>query len=145
MLHFQSVQVKIRGGNVRTLVNRGCPQGGVLSPLLWIMVVDGLLRRLYNAHYQAQGYADDVVLLQKGKFISMLCDRMQGALNCVENWCRDKGLSVNADKTTMVFFMNNRKIGGFYNPRLFGTELRMTDQVKYLGGTLQVTAPTEDS
>jgi hypothetical protein len=33
----------------------------------------------------------------------------------------------------MVFFTNNRKIGGFYNPRLFSTELRMTDQVKYLG------------
>jgi hypothetical protein len=33
----------------------------------------------------------------------------------------------------MVLFTNNRKIGGFYNPRLFGTELRMTDQVKYLG------------
>jgi hypothetical protein len=25
----------------------------------------------------------------------------------------------------MVLFTNNRKIGGFYNPRLFGTELRM--------------------
>jgi hypothetical protein len=41
-------------------------------------------------------------------------------------------MSVNADKTTMVLFTNNRKIGGFYNLRLFGTELRMTDQVKYL-------------
>jgi hypothetical protein len=38
-----------------------------------------------------------------------------------------------ADKTTIVLFTKNRKIGGFYNPRLFGTELRMTDQVKYLG------------
>jgi hypothetical protein len=54
-------------------------------------------------------------------------------LNCVENWCREIGLSVNADKTKMVLFTNNRKIGGFYNPRLFGTELRMTDQVKCLG------------
>jgi hypothetical protein len=33
----------------------------------------------------------------------------------------------------MVLFTNNRKIGGFYNPRLYGTELRKTDQVKYLG------------
>jgi hypothetical protein len=97
------------------------------------MVVDGLLRRLHNAHYQAQGYVDDVVLLQKCKFVSTLCDRMQGALNCVENSCREKGLSVNADKTTMVLFTNNRIIGDFYNPRLFGTELRMTDQVKHLG------------
>jgi hypothetical protein len=32
----------------------------------------------------------------------------------------------------MVPFTNNRK-RAFNNPRLFGTELRMTDQVKYLG------------
>jgi hypothetical protein len=41
-----------------------------VPPLLWNMVMDGLLRRLYNAHYQALGYTDDVVLLQKGKFVS---------------------------------------------------------------------------
>jgi retron-type reverse transcriptase len=81
------------------LVNRGCPDGGVLSPLLWNMVVDGLLRRLHNAHYQAQ--------------------------DCVENWSREIGLSVYTDKTTMVLFTNNRMIGGFYSPRLFGTVLRM--------------------
>jgi hypothetical protein len=89
------------------------------------MMVDGLLRRLFNAHHQAQGYADDVVLLQN--------DRMQSALNCVEHWCREIGLFVNADKTTMVLFTNNRKIGGSYKPRFFGTELRVTDQGKYLG------------
>jgi hypothetical protein len=93
--------------------------------------VNGQLCRLHNAHYQAQGYVDDVVLLPKSKFVSTLCDCMQGALNCVENWCI--GQSVNADKTTMVLFTNNKGIEGFYNPRLFGSELRMTDQVKYLG------------
>jgi hypothetical protein len=86
MFCCQSVLVEIKGSSVRVLVNRGCPQGAELSPLLWNLVVDCLLRRLCNAHYQAQGY-DDVVLLQ-GKFVSTLCDRMQGALNCVENWCR---------------------------------------------------------
>jgi hypothetical protein len=38
------------------------------------------------------------------------------------------GLSVNAEKKTIVLFTNNKEIG-----RLFCTELRMTDQVKYLG------------
>jgi hypothetical protein len=50
-------------------------------------VVDSLLCKLFIAHDQAQGYDDDVVLLQKGKFVGQLCDRMQDALNCVENWC----------------------------------------------------------
>jgi hypothetical protein len=84
------------------------------------MVVDCLLRRLYNAHYQAQGNAEDVVLLQKGKLVRTLCDCIQTAhahaLNCVENWFREIALSVKVDETTMVLFTNNRKIGGFYNP-----------------------------
>jgi hypothetical protein len=67
MLRCRSDRVEIRQNCARVLVNRGWPHGGVLSPLLWNMVEDGLLRRLHNAHYQAQGYADDVVLLQKGK------------------------------------------------------------------------------
>jgi hypothetical protein len=33
----------------------------------------------------------------------------------------------------VLLFTNNRKIGGFYNPRAFGTKLRMTNEVKYLG------------
>jgi hypothetical protein len=33
----------------------------------------------------------------------------------------------------MVLFTNNSKIGDSYNPRLFGTELKMTDKVRYLG------------
>jgi hypothetical protein len=35
MLRCRSVRVEIRGSSVRVLVNRGYPQGGVLSPLLW--------------------------------------------------------------------------------------------------------------
>jgi hypothetical protein len=90
------------------LVNRGCPHGGVLSSLLWNMMLDGLLRRLYNAHYQAQNYADDVVLLQKGKFVSTLCDRMQGLLNCVENWCREIGLFDRDERVNISQWTINR-------------------------------------
>lgn len=44
-------------------------QGGVLSPLLWSTVVDGLLVRLVKKKsYQVIGYADDVVVLVRGKF-----------------------------------------------------------------------------
>jgi hypothetical protein len=76
MLRCRSVRVKIKGSSVWVLVNRGRPQRGVLSLLLWNMVVNGLLRKLHNAHYQPQSYADDVVLLQKSKYVSTLCDRM---------------------------------------------------------------------
>jgi len=57
------------GGFSRSIaVFRGCPQGGVLSPLLWCLVVDGLLARLNEGGVYAQGYADDICLLAVGKF-----------------------------------------------------------------------------
>jgi hypothetical protein len=39
-------------------VARGCPQGGVLSPLLWCLVVDELITELNGGGIYAQGYAD---------------------------------------------------------------------------------------
>jgi hypothetical protein len=49
-------------------VSKGCPQGGVLSPLLRCLVVDELLARLKEGGVYAQGYADDICLLAIGKF-----------------------------------------------------------------------------
>jgi hypothetical protein len=56
MLRCRSVLVEIRRSSVRMLVNRRCPEGGVLSPLLRNMVVDCVLRRLHNAHYQGDQF-----------------------------------------------------------------------------------------
>ena len=44
-------------------VSRGCLQGGVLSPLLWCLVVDDLLARLCGGGLYAQGYADDICIV----------------------------------------------------------------------------------
>jgi hypothetical protein len=48
---------------------------------------------------------------------------MQKALNCVQNWCGEIGLNVNADKTSMVLFTKRRNLEGFFAPKLFDTEL----------------------
>jgi hypothetical protein len=53
---------------VRVAITRGCPQGGVLSPLLWFLVVDDLLARLSGSGIFIQGYTDDICLLAVGKF-----------------------------------------------------------------------------
>ena len=40
----------------------------MLSPLLWSLVVDDLLERLTSNGIRCQGYADDIVILARGKF-----------------------------------------------------------------------------
>jgi Reverse transcriptase (RNA-dependent DNA polymerase) len=70
MLSHRIVSAEIRGIHSKRVVRKGCPQGGVLSPFLWNMVVDQLLRRLNEAHLWAQSFADDVVILMIGQFLN---------------------------------------------------------------------------
>jgi hypothetical protein len=49
-----------------------------------------------------------------GKFFSTICYLMQKALDCLQNWCGEIGLNVNADKTFMVFFTKERNFEGFF-------------------------------
>ena len=45
--------------SLRFAISRWCPQGGVLSPLLWRLVVNDLIARLSGSGVFIQGYADD--------------------------------------------------------------------------------------
>ena len=85
-------------------VNRGCPQGGNLSPLLWCIVIDGLLKELELAGLYSQGYADDLVILIKSKFNSTVSELLQRALRIVEHWCINQGLKVNPYKAKVLVF-----------------------------------------
>jgi hypothetical protein len=76
------------------------------------MVADSLLNWLGNCNCFVQGFADDVVILISGKFVSTICD-----LNCIQNWCGEIGLNVNADKTSMVLITKKRKLEGFFRPK----------------------------
>ena len=45
----------LNGSTMRDAVSRGCPQGGVFSPLLWCLVVDYLIVRLNRGSIYTQG------------------------------------------------------------------------------------------
>jgi Reverse transcriptase (RNA-dependent DNA polymerase) len=41
----------------------GCTQGGVLSPLLWSLVIDKNLIDFNSQGYEVFGFADDIVIM----------------------------------------------------------------------------------
>jgi len=61
--------------------SRGCPQGGVLSPLLWCLVVDELIARLNGGGVYTQGYVDDICLRVVRKFPNMVSGLIQWVLH----------------------------------------------------------------
>ena len=136
LLHNRKITASLFGETVELQTTRGCAQGGVLSPLLWNLVIDKLITELNLGGFFTQGYADDLVIIVQGKFHNIVIDRMQQALRLVEEWCIKENLRVNPGKTTLVPFTKKRGVDGWRPPKLFNKELIWENEVKYLGVTL---------
>ena len=132
MLKSRQITANIGGTAVSVLAKKGCPQGGVLSPLLWSMVVDNLITELNDARFNTQGYADDLVVMIVAKHDDTLSQMMQNALNMINNWCLKEDLNINPNKTVIVPFTNRRKLN-LTTPSLGGTKIGFSKEVKYLG------------
>ncbi|KAL1457413.1 hypothetical protein WDU94_007649 [Cyamophila willieti] len=81
----------------------------------------------------AVGYADDFVIVVRGKDKTTLTELLQYALSIVERWCLRKGLRVNPLKTTLVPFTNKYKMGTLVAPMIFGGKIKIADHTKFLG------------
>jgi hypothetical protein len=136
MLESRLVHTSLMGSSLIAKRTRGCPQGGVLSPLLWNLVVDRFLTVTNYLGFCTFGCADDVVIIIEGKFAHTVREIMQKALNVVAKWAVKEGLNISPHKTAMALFTNRRKIDGLGPIKLHGKNLKILDEVKYLGVTL---------
>jgi Reverse transcriptase (RNA-dependent DNA polymerase) len=84
------------------------------------MVIDELIRRLSNAGLWPQGFADDISIVITGKCLSTVSELMQNALNIVQAWCREVGLTGSSNKTNIILFTNKINTTGMKNLELFG-------------------------
>jgi hypothetical protein len=104
MLESRTIIATLSGETLRVSAAGGCPQGGVLLPLLWSLVVNDLLRELNDKGYYTIGYADDIAILIQGKFPSTVSEYIQMALYTVQRWCERTDLPINPDKKVLVPF-----------------------------------------
>ena len=120
-----------------TQVKRGCPQGGILSPFLWNLVVDDLLRSTTSdIPGYIQAYADDLVTLVEGQDLDVIRSRTQKIINTIERWCTTKGLNISTLKTKIVMFTWKRKWVLPKPIKVGGTTIELANSVKFLGITL---------
>jgi hypothetical protein len=81
----EMLSATLSGETLRGSAARGCPQGGVLSPLLWSLVVDDIIWELNSNGYYTVGYADDTAILINEKFPYTVSKVLQTALCTVQN------------------------------------------------------------
>ena len=135
-LKYRHLTVTHKDITKRIRIRRGCPQGGILSPFLWNLVVDDLLK--FSAKEipgYLQAFADDLVTLAEGSDTGVIWQRTQKTINTIEKWCDTKGLNISALKTKIVMFTWNRN----WTMRpisVGGNTITLSKTVKLLGVTL---------
>jgi hypothetical protein len=83
MLGSRKITATLAGETLEGSVARGCPQGGVLSLLLWSLVVDELIGELNWNGYYTLGCADDIAIHIHRKFPNTVSELLQEALSMV--------------------------------------------------------------
>jgi ribonuclease HI len=134
MLRTRVAWAEIKGCKRQREVGRGCPQGGVLSPLLFVMVVDDLLNLLSREEKAVMlvSFSDDLTLTIVGFDPGTMRQIMQRTLNRVSQWCETNDLSINPRKTEAIMFTRKRKwaMGPL---KLNGVEIGRKNEVRLLG------------
>jgi ribonuclease HI len=135
-LRNRAVEVTYKGVTSTRRLTLGTPQGGVLSPLMWNLAFEGFLQLYESGPVKCCGYADDAGLIIAGENPSILSSKMQSALDKAQKWGQENGLTFSAAKTVCVLFTRKHKPDVPRNLKMNGENLTFSQQVKYLGITL---------
>ena len=136
LLGGQIVQATLHGRVVEAKVSRGFLQGGVISPILWDMVMDSLLLEIdhsFGGAVHCQAFADDVALLVVGLCLATVCSLMQQAVDRILKWCERNEVSIHPQKGETCLFTKRRDLKGLKVPKVKEEKLQVKTEVKYLG------------
>jgi hypothetical protein len=116
MLGSRKITATLAGETLEGSVARGCLQGGDLLPLLWRLVVEELIRGLIENGCYTLGYADDIAILIRRKFLNTASDLLQEAVDR----CDRTQLSISPQKMVTVPFTWKWDLRGLNEPTFSG-------------------------
>lgn len=125
------------GGSTNSFpVRLGCPQGSILSPSLWNITMDKILRLGISSSALLLGYADDVAAASAARDAKTALRGLQTICDAVVGLCYTLKLVLNALKTVLVFF--SRRTEDYSDIRLIidGVPIASSAVASYLGLTL---------
>ena len=129
----EKVQIKQHLSQKRTL-RQGVPQGGMLSPTLFLIFILDILH-LMPKNIQGAIYAVDLALWCSEEYITTANYRLQQALQVIESWAQSWQVKVNEKKTTFIIFsLSNQKHS--VHVKLNGQTLHQEDTPTHLDVTL---------
>ena len=113
------------------LVENGTPQGSIISPVLFLVLINEVFIGL-DRSIKVALFADDGAMWKSGRNVNFVVNKMQQAVDDVQKWALEWGLRISVEKTKTVFF-TRRKIPQELKLNISGAELERVECFKYLG------------
>ena len=87
-----------------------CPQGSCLGPGLWNIQYNALLNLNFAKHTNVIAFADDLILVTRGKTVAETENFTNIALSKIKTWATNCKIEFNDEKsTTMLVSRRKRK------------------------------------
>ena len=133
--YLSNRQNRIRLGSLASswqVVNRGCPQGSALGPLLWNIFQNDLA---YEINLNLSMYPDDHQIYEAGKDLANVKSSLSRNAEKASNWYEDNMLKGNYIKYRTMTMQNKREIT---TPTMSiqGSEIESTEKLNLLGVTI---------
>ena len=132
-LFKRSARVKLDGETSNLVkIREGVPQGGVISPTLFLVFIDDITENL-SRHISRALHADDLAIWTAAKTTASAGIRLQEALDSISLWANKWFVQINQNKTEATCFSLSTSNEEDFTLLLNGEKIKKQDTPKYLG------------
>ena len=126
----RSIQVKVGDSlSQRYVLDNGTAQGSIISPLLFLIMIDDLPDCLEGV--ESSLFADDSCIFKSGRNLCQMTKLVQINLDKISDWCDTWGFRISLDKTVAVLFTH--RLNSDVHLTINNQPIKTENSAKFLG------------
>jgi len=99
---YTSAKMRLNTMQKHININKGVLQGGILSPWLFNIYIDDLVRSLKDINFDVLAYADDIAVICRNR------EELDKVIDLLEEWSNIDEIAVNKKKSGILVIHNDR-------------------------------------
>ncbi len=136
LLYSYLIGRKVVSGTSELGMNKGCPQGSVLGPVIWNIAYNFVLKELESENITPVCYADDTAITIAGPNLQYLKKKAKRVLLRIDEMLARAGLGLNIEKNNLLLINGEKfeKVPPFkMTVYIYGKKMNTRPDIKYLG------------